>query len=200
MFCGRGGWSKAFAAAGWECVGVDLVALGYPFTFIQNDVRDIPPAYLEEFDAVIFSPPCEDFARAHLPWLRGDFQPSATALGLLRWSVSHCMQPCRLVECSRFASKHVPGAWLRDNYALWGDVPTLLSVCPRTKMRFAGQRPDLRAEIPALLAVQVEKWFSNNLGGTTPETLQGRSLKTSAAQCESEERPVTVPPPLNPLR
>jgi site-specific DNA-cytosine methylase len=26
LFCGRWGWSKAFAARGWECVGVDLEA------------------------------------------------------------------------------------------------------------------------------------------------------------------------------
>ena len=25
LFCGRFGWSRAFAARGWECVGVDLV-------------------------------------------------------------------------------------------------------------------------------------------------------------------------------
>ena len=25
LFCGRLGWSKAFLAKGWECVGVDLV-------------------------------------------------------------------------------------------------------------------------------------------------------------------------------
>ena len=25
LFCGRWGWSKAFADRGWECVGVDLV-------------------------------------------------------------------------------------------------------------------------------------------------------------------------------
>ena len=25
LFCGRWGWSRAFAARGWECVGVDIV-------------------------------------------------------------------------------------------------------------------------------------------------------------------------------
>ena len=25
LFCGRLGWSRAFAARGWECVGIDLV-------------------------------------------------------------------------------------------------------------------------------------------------------------------------------
>jgi len=37
LFCGRGGWSKAFMSRGWHCVGVDIEALGYRgFAVITN--------------------------------------------------------------------------------------------------------------------------------------------------------------------
>ena len=41
LFCGRWGWSKAFAAHNWECVGVDLVEppeIPQGCTFIKADM------------------------------------------------------------------------------------------------------------------------------------------------------------------
>lgn len=74
LFCGRWGWSRAFARRGWKCVGIDLT---YPSDipdgcrFIQADVlsfehfRDghalINQEYLT-FDAIVGSSPCEGFA------------------------------------------------------------------------------------------------------------------------------------------
>ncbi len=97
LFCGRGGWSKAFARNGWQCVGVDLHDLGYPFDLRIANVLSLTPEFLAGFDAILASPPCEDFARAWLPWLRGDHQPSETALSLLHWSIALCQGPRRLV-------------------------------------------------------------------------------------------------------
>jgi len=45
LFCGMGGWSKAFAEAGHDCTGIDIDnKLGYPYplskavlTKIEND-------------------------------------------------------------------------------------------------------------------------------------------------------------------
>lgn len=64
LFCGVGGWSKAFAARGWRCVGVDIAALGYPFEFVKADVFSLTREWIDSFDAVVMSPPCEEFARA----------------------------------------------------------------------------------------------------------------------------------------
>ena len=163
LFCGVGGWSKAFADRGWDCVGVDSGDFGsiYPGTFIREDVRNLDPAWVDSFDAVVASPPCEDFARAWLPWLRGDHVPDALSLGLLKWSVSLCDRPGRLVECSNFASRHLPGAVRVESYSLWGDVPLLLPFLPRGKTRKSGLRPDLRAEIPGELARAVACWFES---------------------------------------
>ena len=44
LFCGRFGWGKAFAARGWEVVGVDLVEppeIPQGCTFIHGDVLSI---------------------------------------------------------------------------------------------------------------------------------------------------------------
>ena len=162
LFCGVGGWSKSFAARGWNCVGVDIVDLGYPYRLEQRDVFTMPREWIDGFDCVVMSPPCEEFARAWLPWLRCDKSPAQGAIDLLQWSVDLCDRPGRIVECSKFAARHVPGAILCGSYALWGDVPLLLPHLPPTKSAKPGRRPELRAEIPAALAHTVERWFSRS--------------------------------------
>lgn len=65
LFCGRWGWSKAFAARGWECVGVDLVAppeIPEGCTFIQRDILTMTPADVRGFDFICASSPCEQFS------------------------------------------------------------------------------------------------------------------------------------------
>jgi hypothetical protein len=159
VFCGVGGWSKAFAARGWNCVGVDIAALGYPGRLEQRDALSLPRDWIDGFDAVVMSPPCEEFARAWLPWLRGDKQPAQWSLDLLTWSVSLCDRPRRIVECSNFAARHVPGSVRCESYSLWGDVPLLMPILPRGKMAKSGMRPELRAEIPPALAETVARHF-----------------------------------------
>ncbi|MGH7593385.1 MAG: DNA cytosine methyltransferase, partial [Gemmatimonadales bacterium] len=91
LFCGRWGWSKAFAALGWECVGVDLVEpLDVPAgcEFIKADILGLkwnpslkfedyrrksrpcfelyggPKGYqvVGDFDFICASSPCEQFS------------------------------------------------------------------------------------------------------------------------------------------
>lgn len=80
LFCGRFGWSKAFAACGWECVGVDLVEppkIPQGCTFIKADILQmefregvgihipyVPYAELDagNFDFICASSPCEQFS------------------------------------------------------------------------------------------------------------------------------------------
>jgi len=164
LFCGLGGWSESFAARGWHTTGVDVVAHGYRgHSFIQTDCRALAPEFIASFDAVLASPPCEDFARAWLPWLRGDHQPSAESIELLQWSVALANRPRFLVECSRFGARHCPGSYCIGSYALWGDVPLLFPGWPRSKSRKSGLRPELRAVIPPALADTVADWFTAGL-------------------------------------
>lgn len=58
LFCGAGGASAGYAAAGFEVFGVDIVAQPhYPFQFFKADALAFPVAY--GFDAIHASPPCQ---------------------------------------------------------------------------------------------------------------------------------------------
>ena len=178
FFCGVGGWSKAFMSRGWTCVGVDIAALGYPGVFWQQDARAVPAHVIDQADAVTSSPPCEDFARAWLPWLRGDHKPEQWAIDLLQWSVDMCKgHRNRITECSVFAGKHVAGGTRFESYVLWGDVPLLMPRLPRGKMAKSGMTPELRAEIPPALADWVAECYTRayrtNTSGQIPPASGG---------------------------
>jgi len=62
LFCGLGGWSRAFAEAGHDCTGIDIKNIGYPYRFIQADLNDWIPD--QHYDVVLASPPCVEFSQA----------------------------------------------------------------------------------------------------------------------------------------
>lgn len=66
LFCGRGGWTNAFLARGWECVGIDIVHHpDYRGEFIQMDIlslKSISYLRLADFDFICASSPCEQFS------------------------------------------------------------------------------------------------------------------------------------------
>lgn len=67
LFCGRWGWSKAFAARNWECVGVDLVRpseVPEHCEFLCLDILTLPQEFIRmgDFDYICASPPCEQFS------------------------------------------------------------------------------------------------------------------------------------------
>jgi hypothetical protein len=163
LFCGVGGWSKGFLSLGWQCTGVDRCNLGYPGEFVLADVRELARDYIDSFDAVVASSPCEEFARAWLPWLRCDKTPTAEAIALLELSVEIVTaKPNRIAECSKFAARHVSGATLLDNrYALWGDVPAILPAVATRKSRMNGRNPAQRAEIPPELSMWIATVFTS---------------------------------------
>lgn len=65
LFCGRFGWSKAFAARGWECVGIDLVRppeIPENCEFVECDVLTVCVSMLQQYDFICASSPCEQFS------------------------------------------------------------------------------------------------------------------------------------------
>jgi hypothetical protein len=73
LFCGRFGWGKAFAARGWEVVGIDLVEppeIPEGCTFFKSDILKITadsPFFrwddgTDYFDFICASSPCEKFS------------------------------------------------------------------------------------------------------------------------------------------
>jgi len=62
LFCGAGGASAGYAAAGFEVHGVDLKhGKQYPYTYVRADVLDVlrDKNYLDQFDVIHASPPCQ---------------------------------------------------------------------------------------------------------------------------------------------
>lgn len=80
LFCGRWGWSRAFAARGWECVGLDIVRpteVPDRCHFFWSDVLTLQKSKrgfhctstseqwgedLGDFDFICASSPCEEFS------------------------------------------------------------------------------------------------------------------------------------------
>jgi DNA (cytosine-5)-methyltransferase 1 len=78
LYCGAGGAATGYARAGFEVIGVDIAPMPrYPFEFIQAEALVIlkgliagkpispyghPLIYLEDFDAIHASPPCQRFS------------------------------------------------------------------------------------------------------------------------------------------
>lgn len=64
LFCGRFGWSRAFAARGWECVGVDLVEppeIPEGCVFLKRNILEFVALPLG-FDFICASSSCEEFS------------------------------------------------------------------------------------------------------------------------------------------
>lgn len=63
LFCCAGGAGMGYHQAGFEVVGVDIdFQPNYPFTFIQSDALMLDREFIESFDAIHASPPCQSYS------------------------------------------------------------------------------------------------------------------------------------------
>lgn len=153
LFCGRLGWSKAFLARGWECVGVDLVEppeipqgfrfakanvlnirigelWGKPFfTYVIN--AQLGELFAQDFDFICASSPCEQFSVHCMKFLKKKDHPYPE-LGIKLFN--HTRALCEgsgvpyIMENVRCAEQFVGTAVAHANaFYLWGNaVPIIL--------------------------------------------------------------------------
>jgi hypothetical protein len=137
LFCGRLGWSKAFLARGWECVGVDLVEppeIPQGFTFIHRNVLEFETLkfgyFNSPFDFICASSPCEQFSVHGMK----NFHPNPPYPELGIKLFNHTRAICEasgvpyVMENVRAAEEFVGKAAMRCGpFALWGTgVPPIL--------------------------------------------------------------------------
>lgn len=141
LFCGLGGWSEAFLAEGYHCVGYDIEAHdygsgGYPGELILRDVRSIHGSEFKDAAVIVASPPCQAYSYRAMPWSRAKALPPPD-----NTLFNECFRIQR--EASEAAGHHIPmivenvrGAqkwvgqarWKYGSFYLWGDVPALMPV------------------------------------------------------------------------
>jgi hypothetical protein len=133
LFAGRFGWGKAFAARGWEVVGVDLTIppdIPEGCTFVQRDILTMTPADVQGFDFICASSPCEQFSVHGMKHFHPN--PSYPTLGIELFN--HTRMLCEasgapyVMENVRPAQKFVGNAANHCGpFYLWGNgVPPLL--------------------------------------------------------------------------
>ncbi len=63
LFCCAGGAGLGYSRAGFEVVGVDIDEQPhYPFEFLRHDAMHLDSDFLESFDAIHASPPCQSYS------------------------------------------------------------------------------------------------------------------------------------------
>jgi hypothetical protein len=144
LCAGLGGWSIGFHRAGFECTGVDVLDIGYPYRLIDADVCSWSPSGC--FDVVTASPPCTEFSSlVRLAVARGQRGPADPEKGL-----------AIVRGCIRIIEEVKPRFWILENVR--GSLPFIepLLGAPRLKRgpwMLWGKFPDfLLPESPEVMA------------------------------------------------
>ena len=135
LFCGRWGWSRAFAARGWECVGVDLVEpseIPERCEFVKDNILHIDTDWIRYVkpDFVVASSPCEEFSVHGMKHFHPNPKYPKMGMTLFNHTSSICQLTCvpYVMENVRAAQRFVGRAVSHCGpFYLWGNaVPPLL--------------------------------------------------------------------------
>lgn len=137
LFCGRGGFSHALVAAGYEVVGVDMEPRSpdYPTAaeYRQADVSDVDGRDFRGARLIVASPPCTGFSIASCH-VRAGVRPAPLDFELL----AHALRIIRQAEPTFWAVENVGNAvqhfrpilgepaFENAPWFLWGNFPSFV--------------------------------------------------------------------------
>lgn len=193
LFCGRFGWSKAFAARGWECVGIDLVEppeIPAGCTFMKLDILKLGMSFFRlhgPFDFICASSPCEQFSVHGMKHFHPN--PPYPDLGIKLFNhtrelceasgVPYVMENVRAAQAFVGTAKHHCGP-----FYLWGTgVPVILP---------AGISKGISHRVPGIASMtreQITAWRREN----DPMWSSSKSPKRKLATTQA----ATIPPELS---
>lgn len=160
LFCGLGGWTEGLLAEGYYVVGFDIEqhVYGehrYPAQLVIQDVLTLHGRQFKDATLIVASPPCQEFSYMAMPWSLAkakqariqadpDEQKRLTALfdACFRIQREACEAAGRhiplVVENVKGAQKWVGRArWNFGSFYLWGDVPALMPIVVKRRMKSA---------------------------------------------------------------
>lgn len=114
---------------------------------ITADVRTLKPSDFPGLKRIFATPPCNGFT--DLPW-----RPATNdGLDVLLATLKFCRESGVpwLLECSRFAQKHIgPADFHRGPHYFWTGQAVIVPQFTRSKGRISGKNPLARARLPVL--------------------------------------------------
>jgi hypothetical protein len=155
LCCGLGGWSIGFYRAGFDCTGIDILDLAYPYRLLLEDVRTFHTD--KKYDVVVASPPCTEFSSlTRLAIARGQRGPRDIAAGV--GLVNGCLRIIEEVNPKFWILENVAGSeehivpllgkpkLKRGPWRLWGYFPPfLLPENPETMKKTSGGITSIRS-------------------------------------------------------
>jgi len=185
-FCGLGGASEGFHREGFECTGIDIVNVGYPYRFIEGDMNQLKGETYQGYDVIWGSPPCRDFTQLPDHWVHKDGSKG-------KWKTpKNPIRGLKLVDAFlTFVDDAEPVYWIMENvhglanylglkpkifgaklhrgkrHVFYGDFPTFL--LPRAYSSVKNQdvngpmRSWIRAKIPLACSLAFARACKNEL-------------------------------------